>query len=54
MLIFYALSPGPVLKYFGPNPPNAVAMLYVPLIYLYGRVPAVHNFYEWYLKLWGV
>jgi hypothetical protein len=54
-VVGYALSPGPVIKVFGvTKSPVDLEKLYAPLIYLYDNVPAVRDFYEWYLPLWGV
>jgi hypothetical protein len=53
-LVIYVLSVGPVARVYGGSPPAAVDTIYTPLAYLYRHVPAVHSFYDWYAKLWGV
>ena len=54
LILVYALSPGPVVKAFGRGSYTAFYVVYSPLIFLDGKVPAVHSFYDWYGKLWGV
>jgi hypothetical protein len=53
LVVFYALSPGPVAKVFG-SPPPTMAQWYAPLGYLCEHVSAARSFYERYAKLWGV
>jgi hypothetical protein len=53
LLLLYALSIGPVLKFSGRNPPPAVGTIYAPLEYLINHVSVVRHFYVWYLGLWG-
>jgi hypothetical protein len=57
LVIVYALSPGPVFKVLGRTPAGrrpALMLIYAPLIFLDKKVPAVHSFYDWYGKLWGL
>ena len=54
LLVGYVLSPGPVAKFCGSSAPPAVRQFYAPLGYLYDQFPAVHSFYIWYGKLWGI
>lgn len=55
VLFLYALSVGPVLKLSGATPASpAVRAFYAPSMYLSDHVPAVENFYGWYLHLWGI
>ena len=55
-IAIYALSPGPVMKFYrsrGSAPPASVEMAYAPLDSMYRNSPAVREFYDWYLhKLW--
>jgi hypothetical protein len=53
LLLLYALSAGPVLKFCGRNPPDAVYIVYAPLEYLSRHISPVAKFYDWYLNLWG-
>lgn len=54
LLAAYVLSPGPVMKLMGPNPPIPIEVVYAPLAYAYDHIPAVQSFYDWYFKLWGI
>jgi hypothetical protein len=54
LLVCYVLSIVPVGKFCGSSLPSAFWQFYAPLGFLYDHVPAVHSFYDWYGKLWGV
>jgi hypothetical protein len=54
LLLLYALSAGPALKFSGNKPHPTLRIIYGPLAYLNHHVPAVKGFYEWYLPLWGI
>jgi len=61
LLMCYVLSPGPVLwllTQFSPQPNEmagkCVHFVYAPLIWLYEKVPVVHQAYDWYFSLFGV
>lgn len=60
LLIIYALSPGPVFKYFvatrPPNtsPPSSLNTVYAPLAWANRNVPGVVHFYDWYFELWSI
>lgn len=56
LLVFYILSPGPAFKLAtyvkGMDP--ALKTVYAPLELLDKKVSAVHAFYNWYFRVWGV
>jgi hypothetical protein len=56
VLLLYVLSPPPVEKYLcqGGKHQAAFETFYTPLIWATLRVPGVHEFYDWYFKVWGI
>jgi len=53
LFVLYALSPGPVIALWE-DPPPEISDFYAPLEAVYGAVPLVHDFYDWYFTLWGI
>jgi len=49
--LLYILSIGPAAACFPHS--EAVKDIYLPLIWLYDKVPAVDRPLEWYVGLWG-
>ncbi len=54
ILLLYALSVAPVMKFTGNQASQPLQFFYAPLEYLYFHIPAVAQFYDWYFKLWGI
>jgi len=52
VFVFYPLSVGPAARLFGGS--DALMAFYIPLEFLYESCQPVHDFYDWYLGLWGV
>ena len=55
--VLYALSPGPVTKYYRSKrqrPPDAVQAFYRPLGWAFKYVPGVRSTYRLYYKMWGI
>jgi hypothetical protein len=57
LLVFYVLSPGPVIwlcNAIGYGNAGFLDIVYAPLIWLYDAVPVVHKLYDSYFALFGV
>jgi hypothetical protein len=52
--VAYVLSVGPVLKSYNGDLPDAWLVFYAPLVWLDAHAPLCRQFFEWYVRLWGV
>ena len=54
LVLLYPLSVAPAVRLSGGRLTPTLEAFYSPLEYLYDHVSPVHDFYEWYFRVWGV